>query len=253
MPGQRGRSVGQDDELFAGNCRGAGLNRPVLLKAMRWLVLGLYLALIAAVALAWRDPQWRPFLEPQALAQWGRSLLDLPMGPLLVLGAYVLAVLMAMPVALLITVGSLVFGPWPGMAYALVGMVSGAVVTYGVGWFVGGQAVEGWSSTGRVHAMAQALKRRGLWAVILIRAVPVAPFVMVNMAAGAIRVPLNHYVLGTFLGLAPGTVMLSLFTDRLAQALQAPSLQTVGLLALSVVLLVLMALAIKRWQGARKG
>ena len=228
------------------------MNRPVLLKALRWLVLGLYLALVGGVAWAWRDPQWRPYLEPQALAQWGRSLLDLPLGPLLVLGAYVLAVLMAMPVALLITVGALVFGPWPGMAYALSGMVSGAVVTYGIGWFVGGQAVDGWSSTGRVHALAQALKRRGLWAIILIRVVPVAPFVMVNMAAGAIRVPLSHYVLGTFLGLAPGTIMISLFTDRLTQALQAPSLQTVGLLVLSVVLLVLTGLGIKRWQGSRK-
>ena len=244
--------VGQDAELFAGDHRGAGLNRPVLLKALRWLVLGLYLVVIGVVTWAWRDPQWRAALEPHALAQWGRSLLSLPLGSVLVLGGYVLAVLMAMPVAVLITVGALVFGPWPGMAYALSGMVSGAVVTYGIGRFVGGQAVDSWASTGRMHAMAQALKRRGLWAIVFIRVVPVAPFVMVNMAAGAIRVPLKHYVLGTFLGLAPGTIMISLFTDRLAQAWQAPSASTLGWLAFSVLALVATGVGLKRWQASRK-
>jgi uncharacterized membrane protein YdjX (TVP38/TMEM64 family) len=244
MRGGRGPPVGQDAELFAGDPRGAGLIRPVSLKAVRWLVLGLYLALMGTVAWAWRDPQWRAALEPHALAQWGRSLLNLPLGPLLILGGYV--------VAALITVGALVFGPWPGMAYALSGMVSGAVVTYAIGRFVGAHAVDSWSTTGRMHALAQALKRRGLWAIVLIRVVPVAPFVVVNMAAGAIRVPLTHYVLGTFLGLAPGTIMISLFTDRLAQAWQSPSASTLGWLALTLVLLVLMALGLRRWQSARQ-
>jgi uncharacterized membrane protein YdjX (TVP38/TMEM64 family) len=252
MRGGRGPPVGQDAELFAGDPRGAGLIRPVSLKAVRWLVLGLYLALMGMVAWAWRDPQWRTALEPHALAQWGRSLLNLPLGPLLILGGYVLAVLMAVPVAALITVGALVFGPWPGMAYALSGMVSGAVVTYAIGRFVGAHAVDSWSTTGRMHALAQALKRRGLWAIVLIRVVPVAPFVVVNMAAGAIRVPLTPYVLGTFLGLAPGTIMISLFTDRLAQAWQSPSASTLGWLALTVVLLAVMALGLKRWQSARQ-
>jgi len=92
-----------------------------------------------------------------------------------------------------------------------------------------------------------------LWAIVLIRIVPLAPFVVVNLAAGAIRVPLKHYVLGTFLGLAPGTVMISLFTDRLAQAWQAPSASTLGWLALTVALLVVSGVALKRWQAARQG
>jgi uncharacterized membrane protein YdjX (TVP38/TMEM64 family) len=245
--------VGQDAVPFAGDPRGAGLNLPVSLKAVRWLVLGLYLVLIGVVTWAWHDPQWRAALEPHALAQWARSLLNLPMGPVLILGGYVLAVLMAVPVAVLITLGALVFGPWPGMAYALAGMVSGAVVTYGMGRFVGAQKVDEWSSTGRMHALAQALKRRGLWAIVLVRIVPLAPFVLVNLAAGAIRVPLKHYVLGTFLGLAPGTIMLSLFTDRLAQAWQSPSASTLGWLAFVVVLLVGTGVALKHWQATRQG
>lgn len=197
----------------------------------RWLLIGLYVALIVGVTLAWRDPEWRPYLEPQALARMGRELLDMPMGPVLVLLGYVLAVLMAMPVAALITVGALVFGPWPGMAYALFGMVAGATATYGLGRLAGAQWVDSFAPDGRLHAVADAVKRRGLWAVIVIRAVPLAPFIVVNMTAGAFRVRLRDYVLGTFLGLAPGTIVISLFMDRLTAALASPDAGTYTALA----------------------
>ena len=212
----------------------------------RWLLIGLYLALIAGVMLAWRDPEWRPYLEPQALARMGRDLLDMPMGPLLVLVGYVIAVLMAVPVAALITVGALVFGPWPGMAYALVGMVAGATVTYGLGRLAGAQWVDSFAADGRVHAVVGAIKRRGLWAVIVIRAVPLAPFIVVNMTAGAFRVRLRDYVLGTFLGLAPGTILISLFMDRLTAALDSPDAGTYAALAGVVAGGVLLAWLVRR-------
>jgi uncharacterized membrane protein YdjX (TVP38/TMEM64 family) len=211
------------------------LNLPRFLRWARWLLIGLYLALIVAVMLAWRDPQWRPHLEPQALARMGRDLLDMPMGPVLVLAGYVLAVLLAVPVAALITVGALVFGPWPGMAYALVGMVAGATATYGLGRLAGAQWVDSFAPDGRLHAVVGAIKRRGLWAVIVIRAVPLAPFIVVNMTAGAFRVRLRDYVLGTFLGLAPGTIVISLFMDRLTAALASPDAGTYTALAAVVV------------------
>lgn len=212
----------------------------------RWLLIGLYLALIVGVMLAWRDPEWRPYLEPQALARLGRELLDMPMGPALVLLGYVVAVLMAVPVAALITVGALVFGPWPGMAYALVGMVAGATVTYGLGRLAGAQWVDSFAADGRVHAVVGAIKRRGLWAVIIIRAVPLAPFIVVNMTAGAFRVNLRDYVLGTFLGLAPGTILISLFMDRLTAALASPDAGTYTALAAVVVGGVLLAWLVRR-------
>ncbi|HIV70347.1 MAG TPA: VTT domain-containing protein [Candidatus Aquabacterium excrementipullorum] len=201
----------------------------------RWLLIGLYLAMIIGVMLAWRDPEWRPYLEPQALARMGRELLAMPLGPVMVLLGYVLAVLLAVPVAALITVGALVFGPWPGMAYALVGMVAGATVTYGLGRMAGAQWVDSFASDGRLHALVGAIKRRGLLAVIIIRAVPLAPFIVVNMTAGAFRVRLRDYVLGTFLGLAPGTIMISLFMDRLTAALASPDAGTYTALAGVVV------------------
>jgi uncharacterized membrane protein YdjX (TVP38/TMEM64 family) len=211
--------------------------------------MAVYAVVIVGATWALSDEAFRQHLSPKALAEAGRSLLAMPMGPALVLLGYVVAALMAMPVAVLITAGALIFGPWPGMAYALVGMVCGSAATYGVGRFMGAQAVDGWSTHGKLHAFSELVKRKGLWAIILIRAFPIAPFVMINLAAGALRVRLRDFVLGTFIGLAPGTVVLSLFTDQLAQALASPEAR--GWLGWGGAAVVLALLAWHFWRRRR--
>ena len=185
----------------------------------RLALLLLYLAVLGLVWMAWRDPNWRVLLSPVVLAQFGREVLAWPLGPLWVLLAYVVAVVLAMPVLALITLGVLIFGPWPGMAYALAGMVAGAVVTYGVGRLTGAQVLDR-LLRGRLRLMSTHLHRRGLWTIVLLRVLPVAPFIVVNLGAGALRVRLRDYVLGTALGLLPGTVLISLFMRQVQQAVR---------------------------------
>lgn len=204
--------------------------------AWRWLVLAVYVSILIGLALLWRQPDMRHWLDPQLLSEQGRQLLATPLGPLAVLGGYVLAVLLGVPVLVLITVGALVFTPWPGMAYALCGMVLGATVTYGIGRYTGAHTMDRWSK-GRLALLSRHLQRRGLLTMMVVRVMPVAPFIMVNMVAGALRVRLRDYVLGTFFGLLPGTVMISLFMDRLAEAWRAPGTSSYVALAACVVLL----------------
>lgn len=185
----------------------------------RLALLLLYLAVLGLVWMAWRDPAWRVLLSPIMLAEFGRQVLAWPLGPVWVLLAYVVAVALAMPVLALITLGVLIFGPWPGMAYALAGMVAGATVTYGLGRLTGAQVLDR-VLKGRLQLMSTHLHRRGLWAIVLLRALPVAPFIVVNLGAGALRVRLRDYVLGTFLGLLPGTVLISLFMRQVQQAVR---------------------------------
>lgn len=193
-----------------------------LLEQRRWswgrlVLLVLYLAVLGLVWLAWRDPTWRVLMSPLVLSELGRTVLAWPMGPLWVLLAYVVAVALGMPMLALITLGVLIFGPWPGMAYALGGMMAGAVVSYGIGRITGAQVMDRLLK-GRLQLIAAHLHRRGLWAVILLRVLPVTPFIVVNLGAGALRVRLRDYLLGTFLGLLPGTILISLFMRQVQQA-----------------------------------
>lgn len=206
-------------------------------QAWRWLILAVYVSMLIALAVAWRRPDMRHWLDPKALSDLGRQLLAMPMGPVAVMAAYVIAVLVGMPVFVLIAVGSLVFTPWPGIAYALCGMVAGAVVTYGIGRFTGAQTMDRWTR-GRLALLSRHLHRRGLLTVVAVRVMPVAPFIMVNMVAGALRVKLRDFVLGTFVGLAPGTIMISLFMDQLAEAWHAPGASSYAALVACVLVLI---------------
>lgn len=217
------------------------------LAARWWLLLG-YAALFAGLTLAWRYTPLHRWTELDALSQIGRDLLATPLGGVAVLAAYVVAVTLAMPVYVLITAGALVFGPWPGMAYALGGMVLGAWFTYGLGRLTGARLIERMADD-RFGVLLQRLQQRGLLAVVVIRFLPIAPFLLVNMTAGAVRVRQRDFVLGTFLGLLPGTVMISLFTDRLAAAWRDPGTGTWVALGAFVVALGLVWWLVRRRLG----
>lgn len=214
-------------------------------KLVRRLMLVVYLGFFAGIALVWRSPSMSHWLEPAVLSQLGRDLLATPLGPLAVLGGYVLAVSLAMPVVLMIPVGALVFGPWLGMGYALVGMVTGAVVTYGVGRWSGGYLLDRFGDP-QVQDLARRFKDRSLLTIIFVRVFPVAPFLVVNVTAGALRVRFRDYVLGSVLGLIPGSILLSLFTDRLADAWRNPGVGAYVGVVVFLVVLVGAAVALRR-------
>lgn len=190
----------------------------------RWprrLILVVYLGLALGLVLLWRDPVARHWLHPEGLSELGGRLLASPLGGVAVIGGYVLAVNLAVPVAVLVSVGSLVFGPWPGMAYAMGGMLSGALVGYGAGRLAGLAWVDQ-AAGGRLAHLSRHLAHRGLWTVVWVRVLPVAPFLMVNVAAGALGVRLRDYLLGSLVGLLPATILITLFLERLQAVWAAP-------------------------------
>jgi len=142
-------------------------------QAWRWLLLCVYVAILIGLAMAWRDPSMHHWVEPQSLSQLGRDLAASPMGLLAVLGGYVVAVMLGMPILVLTSVGALVFPPWPGMAYAMCGMLLGALVTYGIGRFTGAQTMDRWTK-GRLSLLSEHLQSRGLVTVIVVRVLPLA-------------------------------------------------------------------------------
>jgi phospholipase D1/2 len=61
----------------------------------------------------------------------------------------------------------------------------------------------------RVHRVRRSIVRHSILAVASVRLVPIAPFTLVNLVAGASRIPFVDYLLGTILGMAPGLVVIS--------------------------------------------
>jgi uncharacterized membrane protein YdjX (TVP38/TMEM64 family) len=53
----------------------------------------------------------------------------------------------------------------------------------------------------------------------LLRLVPIAPFFVVGIVAGAVRLKLWHLAVGTAVGMLPGTLAATIFGDQLENAL----------------------------------
>ena len=86
----------------------------------------------------------------------------------------------------------------------------------------------------RWDKVREQLQRRGLLAMVAMRVVPVAPFSLVNLAAGASSIRLVDFVLGTLIGMGPGLAAIALMGDRIMKVLTNPGAGEVALLALCV-------------------
>jgi uncharacterized membrane protein YdjX (TVP38/TMEM64 family) len=154
-----------------------------------------------------------------------------PFAPLIVIGGFVLGGLVVMPVMVLIAATGIVFGPWLGMLYSLLGATLSAVFVYGIGREVGRDAVRRVAGR-RINDLSRRIAKRGLLAMLFVRIVPVAPFSIINLVAGASHLGFRDFLIGTILGLLPGTILISFFVDRIVAAVLHPGPVTFALLAL---------------------
>ncbi len=133
--------------------------------------------------------------------------------------AFVALGLVGAPIVFPTIVAVLVFGAVRGAGYALMVILVNAVAGYVLGRVLGRDLVRRIAAT-HVNRLSRRLSRHGMRVVAGARLMAVAPFTMTGLVAGASRVPVRDYVLGTMLGVLPGTVAAALGT-RAAVALVA--------------------------------
>lgn len=215
-------------------------------------LIGVAVLLFGTLALAWHYTALHRYLDLQTALRFAEHLRDQPLTPLWVLLTYVVAGVVVVPVLLLIAVTGMVFGPWLGALYALGGSLLSAATVYGIGRTLGQDTLRRYMSR-RLQRLDRQLQQRGVLAVAAIRLMPVAPFTMVNLLAGAAHLQLRHFLLGTALGMLPGILLTVFFVDRVGAALRAPSAATMAWVAAATVGIAALALAVKRWLGGRSG
>jgi uncharacterized membrane protein YdjX (TVP38/TMEM64 family) len=58
-----------------------------------------------------------------------------------------------------------------------------------------------------------------MWSLAGLRLIPIAPFTIVNLVAGASGVRLRQFLAGTLIGMGPGIVLICLSVDRARAAI----------------------------------
>jgi uncharacterized membrane protein YdjX (TVP38/TMEM64 family) len=185
---------------------------------------------LLALTLAWRYTPLATWVTVESVAAWVEGFAANWWAPLVVMLAYTPASVVMFPRPLLTLAAGMAFGVALGFAYAMTGILLAASVAYLVGRRLDRDLVRRYVGE-RVNRIADAVRRHGLPAMTAIRIVPVAPFVVVNLAAGAIRVRYWHFALGTLFGMLPGALVATVLGHQVRTALgpgEGPSYWLVG-------------------------
>jgi len=190
-------------------------------KIQQVIKITVVLLILLALAAAWRWTPLSEWIDRESLAFWAREIRGNPLSFLGVIGAYVLGGLIMIPVTLLVGVTAMVYSPAWGAFYALSGCLLSALVTYLIGSGMGKQIVRKLAGQ-RLNHLSRQMAKQGILTVVIIRNIPVAPFTIVNMIAGASHIRLKDYLIGTAIGMLPGILVITIFADRLLQTIKNP-------------------------------
>jgi len=233
-----------EPERTADELTGDASEQSMLRKALIRLAV-VSVALLGFAAL-WRWGPLSTVADTATLAAWSEELRSEWMTSLALLAAYVIGGAVMFPILVLIVATGLILGPLVGLLVATTGSLLSALTGYGLGVILGRGTLARLSGGG-LDRVSRHLARRGLLSVTLIRLLPLAPFALVNMAAGASHISFRDFMLGTMLGMAPGIVAITLFSGQLGEVLRAPSPLNIGLL----VALILGILSVGIWSWRR--
>lgn len=220
--------------------------RPRLIGRITALVV--LLLVLAGLALAWRYTPLREWADVRRVLGIVEHIHRMPFAPLVMMAVYLGGALIMVPVTVLIVVTVIVFGPFMGAVYALMGTAVGTVAGYGVGRVAGRDAVRRLGGR-RLNALSRQIGNHGLLAMVVLRLMPLAPFTLVNLVVGASRIRLRDCLLGTLIGMSPGILVAAALVDRVAALAQRPSGLTAALLAAVLVLPGIGVVVLRRRMG----
>ncbi len=209
------------------------------------------LLLLLGLAAAWRWTALGTLLELDSLTRWAQALSSGPGAPLLLLAVFTIACSLAVPLTLLVVAAVLAFGAVEGFLYSLVGAQLSALLSYTIGRYAGRDLVRRYAGK-RLNRVSQQLSERGILAIITLRIVPVAPYTIINLVAGASHISPRDFAVGTLLGLLPGLAAIALLGEGLAQSLRDPDIGSFALLAALVIVLAALVLWLRQRLSRRR-
>lgn len=144
-----------------------------------------------------------------------------PYGPVVIGAAYIPATVLFIPGSLITLGAGFVCGVLWGTVAVSIGSTVGAAAAFWVGRYLArGFVAERISRYPRFAAIERAIGKHGFKIVLLTRLSPIFPFTFLNYAFGVTRVRFRDYLVASWIGMLPGTVMY-VYLGSLAKSLTA--------------------------------
>jgi uncharacterized membrane protein YdjX (TVP38/TMEM64 family) len=168
---------------------------------------------------------------------------------------YGLLVALSVPGGAVLTIaGGFLFGTWLGALCAIIGATLGATSIFlAARAGLGGLARRAGSLVGKLEA---GFRTDAFNYLLVLRLVPIFPFWLVNLVAAFAGVKLRTFVLATFIGIIPATVIFASIGNGLGSVVEQPEAAvllrpSVLLPILGLAILALIPVGYRRWRRKR--
>ena len=182
------------------------------------------------------------------------------LAPLLFVVIYAVATAISIPGGIVLTIaGGFLFGTWLGGLYVVIGATIGATAIFLIAKTSLGDALRAKAGP-RLQRMEAGFRENALNYLLFLRLVPVFPFWLVNLVPAFLGVGLATFVIGTFFGIIPGSLVFASVGNGLGAVFDAGGEQPdLGIIfkpsvlgpIVALALLALVPVAYKRFWGKK--
>lgn len=138
--------------------------------------------------------------------------------------------------------GGFVFGTAMASLYVVVGATLGAVVIFLVARYALADMLKA-KAGNAIRKMEAGFNENALSYMFVLRLVPLFPFWLVNLVPAFLGVPLRTYVIGTFFGIMPGSIVYASVGNGLGAVFEQGGTPDLGIIFTPEVLLPILGLA----------
>jgi uncharacterized membrane protein YdjX (TVP38/TMEM64 family) len=149
------------------------------------------------------------------------------------IAAYTIFVALSIPGGLILSItGGFLFSTFPGVFFNILGATSGATTVFlaarwGFGSMLAGSLQ---SSQGLVKKIKDGIDKNQWSMLFLIRLIPGVPFFLANLVPSFLDVPLRRFVISTFLGILPASLVFTSIGSGIGEILISGGTPDLGVL-----------------------
>lgn len=172
--------------------------------------------------------------------------------PIVYVLLYALGCVVALPASIFVIAAGFIWGWLLGGAYAMVGGMLGAIISYFAGRFIGEGLLERFGRIGRV--VAKQVDHAGFKSLLVLRNIPGIPFAVLNYGAGVAGVRFRDYFFATLIGIAPSKFVFTYCADALfnGSMTEGDAFKRLAIVCALVLAMVLLPVVVKRYAARKK-
>ena len=205
-----------------------------------WVSIALLVGVVAMVALGKSG-----ILGVDELELWLEGLRNSPWALPAVILIFIITGFIAAPLFLLAGACVLAFGPWVGFLYAMIGTIVSSWPQFYLGRLGGAGLLKRYGGN-KLNRLSRFIGRNDFLASMIVRNVPTAPAIVVNMAFGASHAKFWRFLAGVALGSIPKVAIVALLGQSVTSALGGGVMLGLGAAIAVIGIWVTVALAARK-------